>query len=44
MPSMQYLIRRGSVEIGKFALADIKALMNAGVILPTDLFSIEGMT
>lgn len=44
MPSMQYLIRRGSVEVGKFALADIKALMNAGVILPTDLFSIEGMT
>lgn len=44
VPSMQYLIRRGSVEIGKFALADIKALMNAGVILPTDLFSIEGMT
>lgn len=41
---MQYLIRRGSVEIGKFALADIKALMNAGVILPTDLFCIEGMT
>ena len=44
IPPMQYLIRRGSVEIGKFALADIKALMNAGVILPTDLFSIEGMT
>lgn len=41
---MLYLIRRGSVEIGKFALADIKALMNAGVILPTDLFTIEGMT
>ena len=44
IPPMQYLIRRGLVEIGKFALADIKALMNAGVILPTDLFSIEGMT
>lgn len=41
---MKYTINRGSQEIGKFELADIKALMNAGVILPTDYFWFQGMS
>ena len=41
---MKYTVNRGSQEIGKFELADIKALMNAGVILPTDYFWFQGMS
>lgn len=40
---MKYTVNRGSQEIGQFELADIKALMNAGVILPTDYFWFQGM-
>lgn len=40
---MKYSIKRGNAEIGKFELADIQALMNAGVILPTDYFQVAGM-
>jgi hypothetical protein len=43
-PSMKYTVNRGSQEIGKFELADIQALMNAGVILPTDYFWFQGMS
>jgi hypothetical protein len=35
---MKYMVNRGAKEIGQFELADIQALMNAGVILPTDSF------
>lgn len=41
---MKYTVNRGSQEIGKFELADIQALMNAGVILPTDYFWFQGMS
>jgi hypothetical protein len=41
---MKYTVNRGSQEIGKFVLADIQALMNAGVILPTDYFWFQGMS
>jgi len=40
---MKYTVNRGSQLIGEFELADIKALMNAGVILPTDYFWFQGM-
>jgi hypothetical protein len=40
---MKYTVTRGSNEIGKFELADIQALMNAGVVLPTDYFWFQGM-
>lgn len=40
---MKYTVNRGSQEIGQFELADINALMNAGVILPTDYFWFQGM-
>ena len=40
---MKYTVNRGSQELGKFELADIKALINAGVILPTDYFWFQGM-
>jgi hypothetical protein len=40
---MKYTVNRGSQEIGKFELADMKALMNAGVLLPTDYFWFQGM-
>lgn len=41
---MKYTVNRGSVEIGQFELKDIQALMNAGVILPTDYFWFQGMS
>ena len=41
---MKYMVNRGAKEIGQFELADIQALMNAGVILPTDSFWFQGMT
>jgi hypothetical protein len=41
---MKYTVNRGSQEIGVFELADIQALMNAGVILPTDYFWFQGMS
>jgi GYF domain 2 len=41
---MKYTVNRGSQEIGKFELADIQALMNAGVILSTDYFWFQGMS
>jgi hypothetical protein len=41
---MKYTVNRGSQEIGQFELADIKALMNAGVILSTDYFWFQGMS
>ena len=41
--TMKYTVNRGSQEIGKFELSDIQALMNAGVILPTDYFWFQGM-
>lgn len=41
---MKYTVNRGSQEIGHFELNDIKALINAGVILPTDYFWFQGMT
>ncbi len=41
---MKYTVNRGTQEIGKFELADIQALMNAGVILPTDYFWFQGMS
>ena len=41
---MKYTVNRGSQEIGKFELSDIQALMNAGVILPTDYFWFQGMS
>jgi hypothetical protein len=41
---MKYTVNRGSQEIGKFELTDIQALMNAGVILPTDYFWFQGMS
>jgi hypothetical protein len=40
---MKYTVNRGAQQIGQFELADIQALMNAGVILPTDLFWFQGM-
>jgi hypothetical protein len=41
---MKYTVNRGAQQIGQFELADIQALMNAGVILPTDVFWFQGMT
>ncbi len=41
---MKYTVNRGEQQIGQFELADIQALMNAGVILPTDVFWFQGMT
>jgi hypothetical protein len=41
---MKYTVNRGSQEMGQFELADIQALINAGVILPTDNFWFQGMT
>lgn len=41
---MKYTVNRGAKEIGQFELADVQALMNAGVLLPTDSFWFQGMT